>query len=278
MKNLMDEWKRRKGSSVAQKERRQQASLSHKSRSRFCLLVLLSVLTQPPGTSSSTFSSTDTLWHCASPCPKWKRSSAYDTSIPPRATPNAGDATRGSRCGLVHAGFVQHHAHEIASQAMLMRLRGAGKQDADQKPEEDEIFRPRVLEDELGADSIDSRIPRDSSILLESSLRAAKRGARRGATLQGTKSEILFPCFFLSVNAAEFQYFAAEQDSFFEDRKVPLQPPPDCNQKWEDMNFPDRIMNYIKARIKEEEDDPEYKNWWKGLLIFTVCVCAHASM
>jgi hypothetical protein len=35
------------------------------------------------------------------------------------------------------------------------------------------------------------------------------------------------------------------------------------------MNFPDRIMNYIKARIKEEEDDPEYKNWWKGLLIFT---------
>ena len=199
---MEEERKRKKGSSVVRKERRQQATLPRTSRSRFCLLVLLCALTQPPGTSSST----DTLWHCASPCPKWI--SAYDTSIPLRATPNAGDTMRRSGCGLVHAGFVQHHAHEIASHAMLMRLRGAGTQGADQKPEEDEIFRPRVLEDELGADSIDSRIPRDSSILLESSLRAAKRaprGATRGATAQGTKSEILFPCFFLCANAAEFQ-------------------------------------------------------------------------
>jgi hypothetical protein len=62
-------------------------------------------------------------------------------------------------------------------QRILMRLRGAGDRqqeaalrEGESDSEAEEIFRPRVLEDGLGADSLDMRA-RDS-VLFESSLRA----------------------------------------------------------------------------------------------------------
>lgn len=35
-------------------------------------------------------------------------------------------------------------------------------------------------------------------------------------------------------------------------RERPLQPPPGCNEKWEDMNLADFFVNYVKARVEEE--------------------------
>jgi hypothetical protein len=116
----------------------------------------------------------------------------------------------------------------------LLRLRGAG--DARAPPDSgaaalEKKFRPRVLEDELGTDSLDAR-GRDSA-LIESALRREQSRAP-----------------------------AADGESFWTPRDKPLQSP--TLQRWEDMELPDLLMNYIGARVKEIEARPEIVDWWAG--------------
>ncbi|MGB1602963.1 MAG: ankyrin repeat domain-containing protein, partial [Promethearchaeia archaeon] len=116
----------------------------------------------------------------------------------------------------------------------VLRLRGAG--DARAPPDSgaaalEKRFRPRVLEDELGTDSLDAR-GRDSA-LIESALRREQSRAP-----------------------------AADGESFWTPRDKPLQSP--TLQRWEDMELPDLLMNYIGARVKEIEARPEIVDWWAG--------------
>ena len=115
----------------------------------------------------------------------------------------------------------------------LLRLRGAGDAAEGVVPATaEEVFRPRVLEDELPEDStLDTRA--QPSLAFES----AVPGQQGGEGVQALP---------------------------WKRRAAPLQPPPGANQRWQDMELSDVVVNYFKARILEESDRPETHNWWRG--------------
>ena len=117
----------------------------------------------------------------------------------------------------------------------LLRLRGAGDRAAAGNADPEEaVFRPRVLEEELGDDSFDTRA-RDSK-MFETTL----HGEDPSGQAEGAQGLLL------------------------KKRDTPLQPPPGVNEKWEDMEMSDKLVHYIKARIIEENQRPEIQNWWRG--------------